>query len=132
MAQLQFDVPEEAGIVFTDAIAREILEAGAEVYKEEWKNSIKSHYHVRTGSMVNAVAATDLKRTADGYTISIYPTGSDSHGVSNATKAYVINYGRGGKRTPKTGDKFVSIAEQAAVDKANAAMSAKLNEILAR
>ena len=40
--------------------------------------------------------------------VDVYPQGNDSRGVSNAMKAFVINYGYGGRKTKKTGDKFIT------------------------
>ena len=38
----------------------------------------------------------------------VYPQGTDPRGIDNAKKAFVINYGYGGRRTKKTGDKFIT------------------------
>ena len=44
--------------------------------------------------------------------VEVYPQGEDSRGVSNAKKAFVINYGYGKRRTKKTGDKFITKSER--------------------
>lgn len=103
-----------------------MLNAGADVLIETWRQSIQSHGHVRTGAMYQAVGKTGILSTKDGMSIEVYPQGTDSHRVTNAQKAYILHYGREGKRKIK-GDHFVTDAETAAQQKVDAAMQAVMD-----
>ena len=87
---------------------RRLVEAGANAIVERTKQSIESHHHVATGEMMASVKPGAYHETLDGGWMEVYPQGEDSRGISNATKAFVINYGYGGRRTKKTGDKFIT------------------------
>lgn len=102
------------------AVADEMLQAGAEVVVEAWKTSIQSHGHIDTGAMLRSVRPTKAATTGDVRSITVYPQGSDKHGVRNATKAYIANFGRTRQRA--TG--FVFDAERAAEGPAQSAMVA--------
>lgn len=104
-----------------------ILNAGADVYIESWKGSIEAHGHVRSRSMLENMGKV-INDTATS--VDVFPQGEDDHGVRNALKAYVIHYGKGGKKTAHTGDKFVREAEKNAKDRADAAMQAALDDYL--
>ncbi len=109
---------------------REMLEAGADVLVESWRNSIQAHGHVRTGTMMNNVGKTEVQMEPDGMSIAVYPQGTDSHRVTNAQKAYILHYGRQANKNGRKeikGDKFVTEAEQNAKRKVDAAMQAILD-----
>lgn len=95
---------------------RRIVEAGAQTAIDEMRTEIANH-HVRHGNMRDSTGMAEYHETMDGGSANVYPQGTDSRGVRNALKAYVINYGIGGnptirsrkKRIPnKTGDKFIT------------------------
>ena len=87
---------------------KRIVMAGAEALVEATKDTIASRHHIATGEMMANVRPGQYHETLDGGWIEVYPQGTDSRGVSNAQKAFVINYGYGGRRTAKTGDKFLT------------------------
>jgi len=87
---------------------REIVTAGAEACVQETQKVINDYRHVVTGSMMSHVAPGKYHEDLGSGWVEVYPQGEDSRGVSNAKKAFVINYGRGGRRTEKTGDKFIT------------------------
>lgn len=87
---------------------RRLVEAGAKAVIEGTRESIASHHHIATGSMMANVKAGQYHETYDGGWMEVYPQEEDSRGVNNAKKAFVINYGYGGRRTDKTGDKFIT------------------------
>ena len=87
---------------------RRLVEAGAKAVIEGTKESIVSHHHIATGSMMENVKPGAYHETLDGGWMEVYPQGYDQRGVDNAKKAFVINYGYGGRRTAKTGDKFIT------------------------
>lgn len=87
---------------------RRIVMAGAEAAGRQMQEEIGAYHHVRTGTMMREVAPGQLHEDLGSAWVNVYPQGSDSRGVSNALKAYVINYGYGRRRTKKTGDKFIT------------------------
>lgn len=119
------DQVEASFDVNTRAAIRSIVEAGAKAAATTMQQAIKDANHVRTGSMRDSVRATEYRETLGGGQMSVYPQGTDSKGVSNTIKAYVINYGRGKrKRGSRMGDKFITSREQES--KAEAAVAAAM------
>ena len=91
---------------------RRLVEAGAASLVEGVKESIRTHNHISEGGgdMLESVGPGQYHETLDGGWMDVYPQGTDRHGVRNATKAYVTNYGRGKKKATwkKMGDKFIT------------------------
>lgn len=95
---------------------RRIVEAGAKVAVDEMRAAISNH-HVKRGSMRDSTGMAEYHETLEGGSVNVYPQGTDSRGVKNALKAFVINYGlgnnpttrsRGRREANKTGDKFIT------------------------
>ena len=110
-------------------VIRRLVEAGAKADEDEWRKNIRQAGHVRTGSMIENVRPSEYREILDGGEIPVYPQGDDRKGVSNAMKAYVINYGRG-KRTAKMGDKFITGKEAQTEEAVFKAMQAESDRIL--
>lgn len=108
---------------------RRIVEAGARADEDEWRANIRQARHIRTGGMLESVGSTVYREFLGGGEISVYPQGYDREGVSNATKAYVINYGRG-KRRGKLGDRFITGKLRQTEEKVFQAMQAESDRIL--
>lgn len=85
-----------------------IVMAGADACSREMQAMIGAYRHVRTGSMQQNVAPAKYHEDLNSGWVDVYPQGNDSRGVSNAKKAFVINYGYGGRKTKRTGDKFIT------------------------
>lgn len=82
MGELSGDVAE----AMTNAAAAEIRDA--------WKESAEAHGHRVTGDMIASVAAPGAPVNVGGtWQKDIYPLGKDRHGVRNADKAFILNYG---------------------------------------
>ena len=111
-------------------VIREVVMAGAEKYGELLKQEIQARHHVVTGSMENNVRPGKYYETIGGGFTYVYPQGGDSRGIDNAKKAFIINYGRGGKRTAKTGDRFITDLQKRAEDPVQAVMAAKFDECM--
>jgi len=112
-----------------DAIRR-IVMAGAEACVEETRQNVEGYRHVVTGSMMAGVAPGKYHEDIGSGWVEVYPQGEDGRGISNATKAYVINYGYGGRRTEKTGDKFITGKKNAMSERVSAAMQAESDRII--
>jgi hypothetical protein len=90
-----------------------IAKAGGTKCGELMRGYIQDSHHVKSGDMLNSVGMTNAEETFGGVSINIYPMGTDSRGVKNAMKAFVVNHGIGGNPTRKgkrnkTGDKFIT------------------------
>ena len=133
MARCEYDGFERIDGVLTrlsrDAI-REVVMAGAAACIEETKKNVQQYRHIVTGSMMEGVAAGKYHEDIGGGWVEVYPQGEDSRGISNAKKAFVINYGYGKRRTAKTGDKFITGHTQTMQDVVAAAMRKKSDEII--
>lgn len=112
----------------------DMLNAGGEVLKEAWMNEIDAYHHVRTGAMKENVSVSPVHFDGAGGYVEVYPTGTDSHRITNAQKAYILHYGRAPKKTGTKGikgDRFVTKAEREARARATEVMQQKLNEYIA-
>lgn len=112
-----------------DAIRR-IVMAGAEACVEETRKNVEGYRHVVTGSMLAGVAPGKFHEDLGSAWVEVYPQGEDGRGISNAKKAFVINYGYGGRKTAKTGDKFITGNRNTMSDYVAAAMQAESDRII--
>ena len=122
-----------------DSIAESMLEAGAEVTVAEWKKGIQEEHHrivnphgkgyiekngyIDTGDMEKSVESSKLK---NARAAEIYPRGKDRKGVRNATKAYVLHYGK----TTLPGSRFVDKIEDKAAPEVYDAMGKIMDDYL--
>ena len=114
---------------------RSILNAGGTIIRDSWKGKIQEYHHVRTGAMLENVGITDMTVNGGTAYVEIYPFGTDSHRITNAQKAYILDRGRRPNKNGRgaiQGDKFVRAAEREAKNKAFEAMQQALNEYVAR
>ena len=109
---------------------KRLVEAGAKALVDSTKESVKTHHHIVTGNMEQSVKPGQYHETLDGGWMEVYPQGDDSRGVSNAKKAFVINYGYGGNKTAKTGDKFITGNKRKRQSAVAAAMEAENQKII--
>lgn len=134
MARISMDGYREAENVFgrlTRGTVKRLVMAGGEAVAERERTQVKEKGHTRSGAMLAAVGLTNFKENLDGGSVEVYPLGDDSKGTRNATKAYVTNYGRFGKRGPKSGDRFITGDTRRAKEAAHAAMKAESARIVA-
>ena len=120
---------------------RRMVEAGGKVADDRMKAATRAHMHVRTGDMLEAIKPTPYREWFGGGATEVYPQGDDRKGVRNATKAYVINYGKGQRpltkwpkkrpRINKTGDKFITGNEGKTEQAVMEAMQAESDRLLA-
>jgi len=113
---------------------RRIVMAGADAEIAEMSERTQSAHHVRTGQMMQRIGTGAYHEEFGGGSINVYPQGTDSRGVSNAMKAFVINYGIGGNPTRKgkanrTGDKFITKQIRRAKDRVAKAMAAEASAV---
>ena len=114
---------------------RRIVEAGASAAEQRMAENTEKAGHGppgisrrATGEMLRAIGRNEYRETFGGGSVDVYPQGSDGRGVRNATKAYVLNYGRG--RGLK-GDKFITGDESQAEQIVQEAMQAESDRLIA-
>lgn len=112
-------------------MTRRIVEAGAGVLDRMMREATEMRQHVRTGDMLAAIGPSDYKEGLGWGEQSVYPQGMDREGERNATKMYVINYGRGKKkRRGKMGDQFITGIEPEMETAAQEAMQAESDALI--
>lgn len=97
-----------------------ILE-GAEKAEEIWKHHAEKHR--LSGDMIEGITHTHITEGKSSRACYVYPQGTDRRGVSNAQKAYVINYSR-------PGDSWAEEADKEATEKGNQAVADALVRLL--
>lgn len=74
----------------------EMLKAGGAVMQKAQQEEIKTRFNSRrsTGALLASIKVSAVKEIDGGKRVEIYPNGKDKHGVRNAEKGFVLNYGR--------------------------------------
>ena len=122
-----------------DELSEDMLSAGSEVAVDEWKKGIENEEHkiiakdgkgfqtkrgyIDTGDMLASVSRAEKspKGTAE-----IYPQGTDSKGVRNAEKAFILHYGTSSVQ----GSRFVDDIEDKAAPEIYVAMGNVMDEYM--
>ncbi len=114
---------------------RQIVEAGAGAAEKRMAASTTEAGHGPpgksgrgTGEMLASIGRNEYREFLNGGSVDVYPLEVDSKGVRNATKAYVLNYGRG--KTLK-GDKFITGDESKTEEIVQQAMQAESDRLIA-
>lgn len=107
---------------------RRIVEAGSKAAIMALQERIQEKRHIVTGEMERSVSAGPLHEDLGSAWQYVYPGAGGQD--RDTVKAYVINYGRGGKRTAKTGDKFITGNKKQLDEAVKAAMAAEADRIL--
>lgn len=75
-----------------EPVENEMLDAGADIIRDQWKATATQYGHVDTGAMVDSVVP--VNGNARALYRDIYPQGTDAKGVRNAEKAFILHYGK--------------------------------------
>jgi len=118
--ELVADLKKHADII--DLAAPEMLQAGAEVVAEAWREAIRAHGLIDTSDMIDSVGPTEAITTSGERKIAVYPQGRDRKGVKNVEKAFVNHYGASRRKATH----FVEDAETKAEAPATDAMASVL------
>jgi len=81
----------------TMRVVPEMLKAGGEVMKKAQQAEIAASFggsQRSTGALRDSIKVSAVKEKDGGKCVEVYPDGKDSHGVRNATKGFVLQYGR--------------------------------------
>ena len=109
---------------------KRVVMAGADAAIKEIQSRTESYRHVVHGEMLKAVSAGVYHEDLNSAWVDVYPQGEDRRGVSNAKKAFVINFGYGKRRTDKTGDHFITGQKQTMTAAVLKAMQAESDRIV--
>lgn len=110
----------------TGPMAEEMVDAGARVLVDTWKDVIRSRGHVDTGDMLRSVKAKKPAGSSEVVAREVYPLGKDAKGVRNAEKAFILHYGWKSRQ----GDHFVDQVEADANEPAVSAMKSVMNKYM--
>jgi hypothetical protein len=132
MAKIEF-IMDDFGEKLEQLAAREtlakIVEAGSAAAVKVLQGRTESHHHVVTGQMKAGVKAGKLYEDLNSAWQYVYPQGTNSEGKDLAKIAHVINYGYGGRKTAKTGDKFLTGKKPELEEAVQTAMMAEADRI---
>lgn len=121
-------------------VIKSIVMAGADAAAKQMTSDTLEYRHVVTGEMAQAAGPAEYHEGLGEAWVNVYPQGTDRRGVSNAVKAYVINYGIGkrprtkrsrGKVKNRTGDKFITGNERRMEEVVSSAMQAESDRQIA-
>lgn len=114
---------------------RQIVEAGADAAEKRMAENTEKAGHGppgrsrrATGEMLRSIGRNEYREFLGGGSVDVYPQETDRNGVRNATKAYVLNYGRG---KGLKGDKFITGDESQAEQLVQEAMQAESDRLIA-
>ena len=93
-----------------------MLQAGAAVVADAWRDAIQSHGLIDTGDMLDSVAPANLVNSSTEKKIAVYPQGRDRKGVRNAEKAFINHYGASRRKATHFVDDAETKAEGPAVE----------------
>lgn len=131
------NIPENQLEKMGRPMIRKIVEAGAGAAERVEKEIITRRGHVRTGDLVNSIKAGEYREWLGGGAQEVYPQGENRNGERLQTIAYVINYGRGGRRAnrdgsrSRMGDHFMKDVDAQGERAALAAMEAESERLMA-
>lgn len=108
---------------------RRIVEAGSAAAVKFEQEQTRAAGHVITGQMKESISAGPYHEDLNTAWQYVYPGGTGDHGQDLTVAAYVINYGYGGKKTKKTGDKFITGNRKQLEDAVHEAMAAEADRI---
>ena len=70
-----------------DVAAPEILEAGAAVVADAWRDAIKAHDLIDSGDMLESVGHSEIVNTETEKKVAIYPQGRDHKGFCQSLRS---------------------------------------------
>lgn len=123
------DFGKELDALMSRENIRRIVEAGSAAAVKFEQEQTRAAGHVITGQMKESISAGPYHEDLNTAWQYVYPSGTGDHGQDLTVAAYVINYGYGGKKTKKTGDKFITGNRKQLEDVVHEAMAAEADRI---
>ena len=112
--ELLADLKQHSDLIST--AAPDMLQAGAAVVADAWRDAIRAHGLIDTGDMIDSVGPSDIVNTSSEKKIAVYPKGRDRKGIRNAEKAFINHYGATRRKATHFVDDAETKAEGPAVD----------------
>jgi len=112
--ELLADLKQHGDLVST--AAPDMLQAGAAVVADSWRDAIRAHDLIDTGDMIDSVGPSDVVNTSSEKKIAVYPQGRDRKGIRNAEKAFINHYGASRRKATHFVDDAETKPEGPAVD----------------
>lgn len=112
--ELLADLKQHGDLVST--AAPDMLQAGAAVVADSWRDAIRAHDLIDAGDMIDSVGPSDVVNTSSEKKIAVYPQGRDRKGIRNAEKAFINHYGASRRKATHFVDDAETKAEGPAVD----------------
>lgn len=112
--ELLADLKQHSDLIST--AAPDMLQAGAAVVADAWRDAIRAHDLIDTGDMIDSVGPSDVVNTSSEKKIAVYPQGRDRKGIRNAEKAFINHYGASQRKATHFVDDAETKAEGPAVD----------------
>ena len=112
--ELLADLKQHGDLVST--AAPDMLQEGAAVVADSWRDAIRAHDLIDTGDMIDSVGPSDVVNTSSEKKIAVYPQGRDRKGIRNAEKAFINHYGASRRKATHFVDDAETKAEGPAVD----------------
>ena len=109
-------------------VTERMVEAGAEVVAEHWRQSAESAGLRDTGDMIASIRPANPKKGNNATSREVYPQGTGRNGTRNAEKAFINHYGT--SRIKPT--YFVDAAEQSAESPMTDAMRAVWDSFISK
>lgn len=106
---------------------RRVVEAGAQAAVSVLQRRTEQHHHVVTGELMESITMGKIHEDLGSAWTEVYPGSGGTD--ENTVKGFVINYGYGGKKTAKTGDKFITGKKPELEEAVQAAMRAEADRI---
>ncbi|MBR6114070.1 MAG: hypothetical protein IKQ10_02700 [Oscillospiraceae bacterium] len=113
-----------------------IVSAGADAAAKRMRQNMENARHVRTKDLLDSVGPTEYFEYLGGGAKYVYPQGVNSRGYRRAMIAFVIDHGKGRKKTRKgepsrMGDHFITGDTRGAEEAVRDAMQAEMEKITA-
>lgn len=100
----------------TENLIPKIIEETTPIVENSLKGALRKHK--RTGSMINSIKATKVKKNQNGYYAVVRPTGKDENGVRNIEKMVYSEYGTSKQKADPVQKQVINETENAINEKA--------------
>lgn len=109
-----------------DEVVPQVLEACAPILIEEEKKELQRHR--RSGSLINSIKSTGVKKNDWGHYLVVRPTGKDKFGQRNMEKFIFSEYGTSKQKADPIQKNIAIITEARILEKAQEAF----NEVMSK
>ena len=109
-----------------EEIAPKMLKEAAPILEQNIKS--RSDLHRRSGDMADSIKTTNPKKTKDGHSISVRPTGKDRKGVRNMEKMVYLEYGTSKQNATPVLTPAIRESEDGVIEKMQEVFSREVGE----